>query len=135
MVSETEPVETLADEACWNLLASERLGRLAFRLVDELHVVPLNYTVCDGALLIRTTGGSKLLAAALGSEVALEIDGRDADEAWSVVAHGRLRILEEDEQSRVEPALDEPWVARLVYDVIELRPDSVTGRRFLLRDV
>lgn len=134
MTFEVEPVEPLDDEQCWALLAEEHFGRLAFRLVDELHVVPLNYAVLDGALLMRTTAGSKLLAAALGSEVALEIDGRSEDEAWSVVAHGRLRILDEDEQERVEPVLAEPWIARLVYDVIELRPDSLTGRRFLRRD-
>jgi nitroimidazol reductase NimA-like FMN-containing flavoprotein (pyridoxamine 5'-phosphate oxidase superfamily) len=130
---ENEPVENLSDEECWALLADEQLGRLAFHLVDELHVVPLNYAVLDGRLLMRTTSGSKLLAAALGSEVALEIDGRSEDEAWSVVAHGRLRILEEDEQERVEPLMGEPWISRLVYDVIELCPDSLTGRRFLRR--
>jgi nitroimidazol reductase NimA-like FMN-containing flavoprotein (pyridoxamine 5'-phosphate oxidase superfamily) len=131
--TEEEPVAQLSIEECWELLELERFGRLAYRLVDEVHLVPINYVVDDGVLLFRTASGNKLLAAALHSDVAFEIDWHDEHAAWSVVVRGRLRRLHEDEASRVEGRLLEPWVPTLKYDVVELTPETVSGRRFLLR--
>lgn len=131
--TEDEPVAELSAEECWELLDVEEFGRLAYRLVDEVHLVPVNYAVDEGSLLFRTASGNKLLAAALHSDVALEIDWHDERAAWSVVVRGRLRRLAEDEAHRVEGRLLEPWVPTLKYDVVELVPETVTGRRFLLR--
>jgi nitroimidazol reductase NimA-like FMN-containing flavoprotein (pyridoxamine 5'-phosphate oxidase superfamily) len=130
---EDEPMVELSTEECWELLGTEEFGRLAYRLVDEVHLVPINYVVDAGTLLFRTASGNKLLAAALHSDVAFEIDWHDDAAAWSVVVGGRLRRLQEDEAARVEGRLVEPWVPALRYDVVELQPTSVTGRRFVLR--
>ena len=131
--TDDEPVATLSAEECWELLELEEFGRLAYRLVDEVHLVPINYVVDAGVLLFRTASGNKLLAAALHSDVAFEIDWHDENVAWSVVVRGRIRRLHEDEVHRVEGRLLEPWVPTLKYDVIELIPESVSGRRFLIR--
>jgi nitroimidazol reductase NimA-like FMN-containing flavoprotein (pyridoxamine 5'-phosphate oxidase superfamily) len=131
--TEEEPVATLSTEECWELLELEEFGRLAFRLVDEVHLVPINYVADAGVLLFRTASGNKLLAAALHSDVAFEIDWHDEHAAWSVVVRGRIRRLHEDEVHRVEGRLLDPWVPTLKYEVIELTPESVSGRRFLLR--
>jgi uncharacterized protein len=131
--SEEEPVVQLSAEECWELLESEEFGRLAYRLVDEVHLVPVNYVADAGVLLFRTTSGNKLLAAALHSDVAFGIDWHDEHAAWSVVVRGRLRRLHEDEVHRVEGRLLEPWVPLPRYEVVELTPVSVSGRRFLLR--
>lgn len=133
MTTEEDPVVELTEEECWELLETEEFGRLAYRLVDEVHLVPINYVVDGRSLLFRTTSGNKLLAAALHSDVALEIDWHDDHAAWSVVARGRMRQLEEDEAHRVESLPLRPWVPTLKYDVVELRPEVVTGRRFLLQ--
>lgn len=127
------PVSELSVEQCWERLEQEEIGRLAYRLVDEVHVVPINYVVDDdAALLFRTESGNKLLAAALHSEVAFEIDWFGAHRAWSVIARGRLRVLEEDEQHRLDTTARRSWVPTLKYDVVELVPDVVTGRSFVL---
>src|SRR4051794_22500859 len=131
--TQDEPVAELSTEECWELLGVEEFGRLAYRLVDEVHLVPINYVADAGLLLFRTTPGNKLLAAALHSDVAFEIDWHDEHAAWSVVVRGRIRRLHEDEVHRVEGRLLEPWVPTLRYDVVELAPASVSGRRFLLR--
>jgi uncharacterized protein len=131
--TEEEPVAALSVEECWELLELEEFGRLAYRLVDEVHLVPINYVADAGVLLFRTASGNKLLAAALHSDVAFEIDWHDEHAAWSVVVRGRIRRLHEDEVHRVEGRLLEPWVPTLKYDVVELTPESVSGRRFLLR--
>ena len=128
-----DPVTVLSVEECWELLEAEEFGRLAYRLVDEVHVVPINYVVDGRSLLFRTTSGNKLLAAALHSDVALETDWHDDLSAWSVVARGHLRQLEEDEEHRIESLPLHPWVATLKYDVIELTPESVSGRWFRLQ--
>ena len=131
--TEEQPVVDLSVEACWRLLAAHQVGRLAYRLVDEVHVVPLNYAVHRPRILFRTAAGNKLLAAALRSEVALEIDRFGAQTAWSVLARGRLRRLEEDEQERVAELLPPEWLPTFKYDALELVPAVVTGRCFLLR--
>src|SRR3954466_2954079 len=107
-MSDDSPVEELSLEECWELLELEEFGRLAYRLVDEVHLVPINYAVDAGVLLFRTASGNKLLAAALHSDVAFEIDWHDDHAAWSVVVRGRVRRLHEDEVHRVEGRLLEP---------------------------
>lgn len=127
-----DPVQELTVEQCWQLLGDEEFGRLAYRLVDEVHIVPINYLVDNRCLLFRTASGNKLLAAALHSDVAFEIDWRDDRSAWSVVARGTLRRLGEDEQHRLDGLPQQPWVDTPKYDVVELTPDEVTGRSFQL---
>ena len=128
-----EAVTTMSVEECWNLLEAHELGRLAYRLVDEVHLAPINYVSDDRTLLFRTASGNKLLAAALQSDVAFEIDWHDDATAWSVVARGRMRRLEEDERHRLDSLARKSWIASDEADVIELVPDEVTGRRFILR--
>jgi len=132
MTTDEGSVVHLTEEECWGLLETEEFGRLAYRLVDEVHLVPINYLVDGRTLVFRTAAGNKLLAAALHSDVALEIDWHSDLAAWSVVARGRMRRLSEDEMHRVERLPLRPWVPTPKYDVVELRPDAVTGRRFLL---
>jgi len=127
------PVTPLGLDECWELLEAEEFGRLAYRLVDEVHVVPINYLADERSLLFRTAGGNKLLAAALHSDVAFEIDWHDDSSAWSVVARGQLRRLPEDQEDRVEGLPLHPWVPTLKYNVVELVPTDVSGRFFRLQ--
>lgn len=127
------PVAVLNIDECWTLLSGEEFGRLAYRLADEVHLVPINYIVDEGSLLFRTASGNKLLAAALHSDVAFEIDWHGEDSAWSVVVRGRLRRLEEQELRRLDRLPDRSWVPTLKYDAVELLPEVVSGRTFRLR--
>jgi nitroimidazol reductase NimA-like FMN-containing flavoprotein (pyridoxamine 5'-phosphate oxidase superfamily) len=131
--TEEQPVTELSAEECWQLLELEEFGRLAYRLVDEVHMVPINYVADAGCLLFRTASGNKLLAAALHSDVAFEIDWHDDAAAWSVVVRGTLHRLQEDEAHRLDGLARQPWVPTPTHDVMELRPEAVTGRRFRLR--
>ena len=133
MTTAESPVVTLSVEECWELLEGQQFGRLAYRLVDEVHIVPINFLTDGRALLFRTASGNKLLAAALQSDVAFEIDWYDDLSAWSVVARGHLRKLEEDEHHRIDGLPFQTWVPTPKYDVIELVPDVVTGRAFRLQ--
>ncbi|WP_261818824.1 pyridoxamine 5'-phosphate oxidase family protein [Nocardioides sp. OK12] len=127
-----EPVTELTEQECWDLVADERFGRLAYRLVDEVHLVPVNHVVDDGVLLFRTAAGGKLLAAALHSEVAFEVDRVEDRVARSVVVHGRLQRVPEDEAHRADELGLWSWVPTLKYDVVRLEPAVVSGRRLRL---
>lgn len=123
-------LERLDQEECWELLSEHQVGRLAYRLVDEVHIVPLDYVVEGHSLYLRTHSGNKLLAAELSSDVALEIDRYDDDHPWSVVVRGRLRRFTEPER---EPSLDFPqrsWFLEEGSEVVELVAEAVEGRRF-----
>ena len=130
---EQDLISEIEVDDCWRLLGTHQIGRLAYRLVDEVHLVPVNYATTRRRILIRTAPGNKLLAAALHSEVAFEIDFFDLHVAWSVEVRGQLRRLHEDEARQVDAELPVPWVDSPKYDVIELLPDVVSGRRFRLR--
>lgn len=125
-------VHRLDDDECWAFLKTQELGRLGFRLDDEVHIVPINYAVDGRTLLFRTAPGEKLLAVVLGSPVAFEVDEFSDDEARSVIVRGRARLLEEDEAHRAELVPLRPWVGNEKYDVVELQPTVLTGRAFSL---
>lgn len=46
-----DPITDLTPEQCWEMLRGDEFGRLAFRLVDEVHITPINYAV-DGQSLL-----------------------------------------------------------------------------------
>ncbi len=127
-----EVVTELTLDECWEMLREEEFGRLAYRLVDEVHITPINYAVEGGSLLFRTAEGNKLLAVAMGSEVAFEIDRYGEDSARSVVVRGTARLLPEDEAHRAENVPLRPWVPTLRYNVVEIEPKVVSGRAFEL---
>ena len=127
-----EVVTELTSEECWEMLRNEEFGRLAYRLVDEVHITPINYAVQGGSLLFRTAEGNKLLAVVMGSEVAFEIDRYDEESARSVVVRGTARLLPEDEAHRADNVPLRPWTTTLKYNVVEIQPKVISGRAFEL---
>jgi nitroimidazol reductase NimA-like FMN-containing flavoprotein (pyridoxamine 5'-phosphate oxidase superfamily) len=125
-------VTELSPDECWEMLREEEFARLAFRIVDEVHITPVNYAVDGETLLFRTAEGTKLLAVVMGSQVALEIDRYDDESARSVVVRGSARLLPEDEAHRSENVPLRPWVPTLKYNVVEITPRVVSGRAFSL---
>ena len=132
-LDDERPVLELSAEECWALLRSQEIGRVAYRLVDEVHIVPVNYLVDRGRLLIRSGSGNKLLAAALNSDAALEIDWFDDQNAWSVVVRGRLQRLTDHERNELGDLPLHSWVPTPKAELLDLLPAELTGRRFLLR--
>ena len=125
-------------EESWEFLDAEEFGRLAFHLTNEVHIVPINYAVDHDpatdrrTVLFRTAEGSKLLGIVMNEDVAFEIDRYDDTHAQSVILRGRARKLEEDEEHRAENLRLRPWVETEKYNVVEIEPTEVSGRRFEL---
>jgi len=126
------PVTVLTDEECWELLRTHELGRLGFHLLEQVHVVPINYAVDESTLLFRTAEGSKLLAVVMHGDVVFEVDDHDEDTAWSVIVRGSAQLLDEHEEHRADNLPLRPWVDNPKYNVVEITPTEVTGRSFRL---
>lgn len=125
-------ITDLTVEECWEELRRQEFGRLAFRLGDEVHITPINYAVDGETLLFRTAEGGKLLGVVMHHDVAFEIDRYDDEHAQSVILRGPARVLEEDEAHRAENVPLRPWVDTLKFNVVEIAPTELSGRRFEL---
>ncbi len=132
-MTDHDPVTRMSDAEAWEMLRENEFGRLAFHLVDEVHIVPMNYAVDEHQRLVfRTAEGSKLLGLTINADVAFEIDEFGDETARSVVVHGRARILEGREADETEELPLRPWVDTAKFNVVAMEPDEVTGRRFEL---
>jgi len=119
----------------WELLAEHEFGRLAFHLLDTVHIVPIHYAVHRRGVVFRTADGSKLLGLSMNHDVALEVDQHSADQARSVVVHGRARELQGHEARAAEAHLLTPWVRADTFHVFRIDPTELTGRAFRLGPV
>jgi len=128
----TQQIQELSDLECWEVLRRNELGRLAFHLLDEVDIVPVNYVVDGRTLLFRTAEGSKLLGVVLNANVAFEVEEVGSETARSVVVRGEARQLDEHEAHRAESLPLHTWVPGDRYEVVEITPASITGRELPL---
>ena len=101
----TAGLEELTTSACWEHLATQRLGRIAFVHDDRVEIFPVNYAVGENALVFRSAPGTKV-ANADGARCAFEVDFYDELRAtgWSVVAQGALFCLTRAGAERIRRA-------------------------------
>lgn len=131
-MDENDPIEEMTTDECWEMLRTHEFGRMAFHLGPEVHLTPINYAVDGQTLLFRTAPGSKLVGVMMNPDVVFEIDEFNEHDATSVIVRGVARRLDEDQEHRAEEVPLRPWVPTLKYEVVEIRPTEITGRRFLL---
>ena len=126
-------VEVLPRAECFRLLSSQHVGRLAFLVGDQPLVLPVNFAVVRDVVVFRTGRGSKL-DSALGTKVAFEVDGVNAETAdgWSVVVQGVA-----EEITHAEHWFDEmlrrgaapTWVSGAHDHYVRIIPGVISGRR------
>ena len=80
-MAEEPTVEELSESACWALLRTTSVGRLAVWVDDHPDIFPINYAVDHGTVVFRSSAGTKISAALADSPVAVEADGYDAETA------------------------------------------------------
>src|SRR5262249_26880262 len=85
----------LSQAECEELLRAGLVGRVAACTPDGPHIIPVNYSVVDDTIVLRTTPYSLLGGHAQGSVLALEVDQFDYEyqRGWSVVARGRAETV------------------------------------------
>jgi nitroimidazol reductase NimA-like FMN-containing flavoprotein (pyridoxamine 5'-phosphate oxidase superfamily) len=127
------PVITkLVPAECRRLIAPGGVGRIAFGTTSGPVVLPVNFAMVNGTIVIRTGQGTMIEGHA-GGQVAFEVDHVDhaLSQGWSVLVRGTSRRVAspvELQQIRLEAALW-PWPGddRDVY--VRITPDRITGRR------
>lgn len=127
------PIAPMTDDEAWQTLRQHEFGRLAFHLLDEVHIVPINYAVdATKRIIFRTAEGSKLLGVAMNSDVAFEIDEYDETTAMSVIARGRAQTLEGAAAYVADDLPLRPWVPTAKFNVVAIEISDISGRRFHL---
>jgi len=137
MTDERSTVDDLSESACWALLRTTSVGRVAVWVGDHPDIFPINYAVDHGTVVFRSGAGTKVSAALSDSPVALEADGYDEEtaEAWSVVVKGRAEEITggEDLLDTIDLPLF-PWQAGDKGRFIRIVPTTTSGRRFPIAD-
>lgn len=128
------PVTPLSVVQCRRLLIADVVGRIGLTTPDGPVVLPVNYSIVDEAVILRTALGGLLHRYAPGQQVAFEVDHVDHDDhrGWSVLATGTASCVEDPAAiDAIRHSWDpRPWaqaVDRQVYLRIPWR--TLTGRR------
>ena len=117
---------------CLDLLAGHTVGRVAY--CDELGpvVLPVNYVLDQGSILIRVSPHSTLAAHLRSGRASFEIDDYDEynQSGWSVLVRGNVEYAETTDL----PAEDDRPVAwpegqRSLH--VRITPHAISGRRLL----
>lgn len=126
----------LTPAECRMLIAAGGVGRVAFAAVSGPVILPVNFTVMGGSIVLRTSAGS-LIEAHGDERAAFEVDQVDEVlcQGWSVLIQGQAhRVLQPGELRHVrEAGTAMPWPGgeRDVY--IRIVPDQISGRRISAR--
>ncbi|KUI31495.1 pyridoxamine 5'-phosphate oxidase [Mycobacterium sp. IS-1496] len=132
MSAEYRPVSILPESECWSLLRGVALGRFVTCADGRPELFPVNFVVRDRTVLFRTAEGTKLTSTAISDHVLFEADSHTEAEGWSVVVKGTARPVQDD--GPILEALETelfPWTATAKEHVVRIRPERVTGRRFV----
>ncbi len=133
MNSDEEPAAVLSRDEAWALLQGSRFGRLAVSVGNQPDIFPLNFVATSESIWIRTNPGTKLAELTINASVALESDEVSDGQAWSVVVKGTARVVESQTEIDTADLLHlETWSKTLKWTYVEIIPESVTGRRFVL---
>ena len=123
----------LSREESESLLRLGVVGRVAVSTPDGPYIVPVNYSVVDDAVVLRTTPYSLLGLHARGAVVAFEVDRLDQDEhhGWSVLARGRAEaVTEPEELERIEASCPpRPWASGNRPLFLRIAWTELTGRK------
>ncbi|MET8247677.1 pyridoxamine 5'-phosphate oxidase family protein [Streptomyces sp. NPDC005202] len=122
----------LSEQECRRLLSTHGVGRLAVPTDSAPVVVPVNYTVVDDAIVVRTRPGT-VPAQGLGREVAFEVDRVDdaLSQGWSVLVRGPAQDVTDPDAVRrlAERAYSAPWAGGERDVWVRIEASTITGRR------
>ena len=109
--------------------ASTGVGRVAINGDPSPYVIPVNFRVIEGGIVIRLGAGWAAFHLD-GSAVTFEADQTTASRrsAWSVVVEGVAHLVPYDDVARLGANLPNPIVTVPGVRVFEIVPNKVTGR-------
>ncbi|MGH3470600.1 MAG: pyridoxamine 5'-phosphate oxidase family protein [Nocardioidaceae bacterium] len=123
----------LSSEQCSSLLCASTAGRVAVSTPSGPHIVPVNYSVVDNEILIRTSPYSVLGTYGRDSLLAFEIDQFDYahERGWSVVVRGKATMISEPEEiARIRSVWPpQPWASGSRNLHLRIPWTEISGRR------
>lgn len=128
----TSELHVLTREQSLALMTGVPVGRLVFTQRALPVVVPVNFILDDGEILIRTGETSTLAAGTRGTVVAFEVDEFDDahESGWSVTVTGRAREeTDELEVARLRRLPLRPWADGPRERFIKVSVEFVEGRQ------
>lgn len=128
---ERRAVQVLAADECLALLSHHAVGRIGLS-VDALPVVlPVNYLLDNGRILLRTGFGTKLAAALRNAVVCFEVDEIDQEHqvGWSVLVTGTARELAGKAAARAATLPLRPWSPDVGDHLVTIDIELISGRR------
>ncbi len=129
----SDQVEVLSVQECWECLRSTDIGCLAVVIDDGPDIFPINYAVEHSAIVFRSGEGTKVDAVMENPRVAFEVDGFDpeTETAWSVVLRGKAAPINDTDELLDTVSLSvTPWQPGPKSRFIRIVAEVVTGRRF-----
>ncbi|WP_418960951.1 helix-turn-helix domain-containing protein [Streptomyces tritici] len=122
--------------ACWALLDTHGVGRIARQTPDGPVVLPVNYLVTDGRVAFRSTTPTS--SGTADADLAFEADHIDetSGQGWSVLLVGPVHdVTDPAAVERLAARADGgPWTGGEGSHWTLLAPQRVTGRRILLAE-
>ena len=129
-------VSRLSTTECRRLLEPGGIGRIAFCGYSGPTILPVNFVVLSGTIVIRTGEGTAIEGHADGP-VAFEVDHIDDAlcQGWSVLVRGQAhRVRHPAELHRVRQDTHLwPWPGGDHDVYLRIIPDRITGRRIEVR--
>jgi uncharacterized protein len=123
-----EPIERAE---CFELLASQTVGRLAVSRWTGPLVVPVNFVLDGESIVFRSGPGTKLRSLA-ARPVSFQVDEIDPESrtGWSVLARGRAQEVSGRDLTHLDPA---PWAPDERDHWVRLTVIGISGRRIRRR--
>lgn len=122
----------LSRQECFELLGRVSIGRIGVS-IDALPVIlPVQFSLFDESVLVRTVIGSKLDAASLGAVVAFQAEAWEpSDRMYSSVLIQGFATEANDDLAPLGAAAIRSWggVDR-PHRLVRIQPTTATGRRF-----
>ncbi|HEU5334297.1 MAG TPA: pyridoxamine 5'-phosphate oxidase family protein [Actinocrinis sp.] len=131
MNTDVNGLEVLSRAEAIALLETQEVGRLVYTRRALPAVIPVNYAVRGGAILIWTGSGSSMAQAVRGAVVAFQVDQLDrrTHSGWSVTVTATAQLVM-DEAARARARVDGPvpWAPGIKDHLISIPLTMVTGR-------
>jgi uncharacterized protein len=131
MMNTVDTPAHLPPHDCWAQLRTVELGRVAFVVEGTQEILPVNFVVDQGSVVVRTSTRSRISLVADGRPLAFEADGKVLGDAWSVVVKGHAKEIRELYESVDAAGLPlHPEHGGTKDCLLRVVADEVTGRRF-----
>lgn len=123
----------LSNQECQSLLRGGVVGRVAVSTPTGPHIVPVNYSVVDDAIILRTSPYSVLGTHGRNAVLAFEVDYFDhaQQHGWSVQARGRSEVVSDaKELDHIRSVwAPRPWASGARNLFLRISWSELSGRR------